>query len=127
MTAGTYLGQPPDRIRATLRLLQHFRAFLASTCTEMRDPYDHQWREAAQRLTKGQAQRKLTWLVHIAINRKAGWADDGSTVSDKERHLRQLAYRLNTPRLIVREDELGEWRAWIMARLPERITTREQE
>lgn len=63
------------------------------------------------------------WLVAMAINRRAGWPDDPSTCrgscqplpdgryppradGDREyRHLRLLAGRVNTPRLIVRANE----------------------
>ena len=79
------------------------------------------------------------WLVQMAINRRAGWPDDptlgrGSAMPvagrypakaefDTYRHLWQLAGRINTPRLIVREGELGEWRRLILARIPDRITS----
>jgi len=82
-----------------------------------------------------------TWLVDMAINRRAGWLDDpwtfGTTqpvqtrdglrlpwiIADgnAERHLRQLAGRINTPRLRVYESELGEWRTYLMRRLPNRF------
>lgn len=61
------------------------------------------------------------WLVDMAINRRAGWPDDpgllrGSAMpvngcypkraSDQEwRDLQTLARKVNTPRLIVREEE----------------------
>jgi hypothetical protein len=73
---GAYSGQRHDAIAATLALLRHFRAFLASDCREMRDPYEvAEWRDGASRLDKPAAQRKLSWLVHVAINRKAGIPD----------------------------------------------------
>lgn len=81
------------------------------------------------------------WLVHMAINRRAGWPDDpshtrGSAMPVDGRyphkseacrysHLRNLARSLNTPRLIVRDGELGEWRRLIRRRLPERIYAEE--
>lgn len=77
------------------------------------------------------------WLVEQAINRRAGWPDDPSTTrgsarpiagrypskaeGDTYRHLRQLAARINTPRLIVRPTECGEWRRLIEARIPDRL------
>lgn len=81
------------------------------------------------------------WLVNVAINRRAGWPDDpthsrGSCQpvrrngiriyppkarGDEFRHLRQLADKINTPRLIVRISELGEWRKLLMARIPKRF------
>jgi hypothetical protein len=82
-----------------------------------------------------------TWMVNQAINRRAGWPDDpgcsrGSAlpiagkypekaVGERFNHLRLLSYRLNTPRLVVRETELGEWRKLLKARIPDRITMRE--
>jgi hypothetical protein len=77
------------------------------------------------------------WLVHMAINRRAGWLDDPSHVrgsavpvdgkyprkaeGSQYSHLRNLARSINTPRLIVRDGELGQWRKLIRLRLPERI------
>ena len=75
------------------------------------------------------------WLVNEAINRRAGWLEDRHTrgtvrpvagrfprkaAGDWQRHLRQIAWRVNTPRLIVRESELGEHR-WLLARMPHRF------
>ena len=114
------------------------------------------------------------WLVHQAINRRAGWPDDpgcsrgsctpvrahaGMQDSRRDRqgyavgyrvgsarfvstpsdtlvyprkaqgevfgHLRTLARKINTPRLIVRLSELGEWRAALVARMPNRFTTQQ--
>jgi hypothetical protein len=79
------------------------------------------------------------WLVEQAINRRAGWPDDPSSTrgsampthdgryptkasGDKYAHIRRLACALNTPRLIVREGELGEWRRLILERVPQRIS-----
>ena len=83
------------------------------------------------------------WLVNMAINRRAGWPDDpslwrGSAMpvegrypkkasGDAWNHLRLLAQDLNTPRLIVREARCGEWRRLILARLPHRLTRRDDE
>ena len=78
------------------------------------------------------------WLVNVAINRRAGWPDDpslsrGSAMpvngryprkasGDNYNHLGLIAYEINTPRLIVREARLGEWRKLILKRLPDRIS-----
>lgn len=78
------------------------------------------------------------WLVNMAVNRRAGWPDDptcsrGSAMpvkgcypkkaaGDAYRHLRTIAREVNTPRLIVRPGQLGEWRRLILARIPDRIT-----
>lgn len=80
------------------------------------------------------------WLVEQAINRRAGWVEDPHTRGtmmpidgdrvprkargDWQRHLRLIAREVNTPRLIVRLERLGEHR-WLAARLPHRITTAE--
>jgi hypothetical protein len=64
---GVYLNQPVEKIRATVKLLQYYRAFLRSDCTEAKDP--QQW---GFYLNKSQARRRLYWLIDIAINRKAG-------------------------------------------------------
>ncbi len=83
------------------------------------------------------------WLVNQAINRRAGWVEDPHTrgssppigcghgssrrtplyrkaCGDWQRHLRLIAHELNTPRLIVRAQRLGEHQ-WLIARLPNRI------
>ena len=77
------------------------------------------------------------WLVMMAINRRAGWPDDpscsrGSAMpvngrypvkasGDAYNHLRRIARDVNTPRLIVRPGQLGEWRRLLLARIPHRI------
>ncbi len=83
------------------------------------------------------------WLVTQAINRRAGWVEDpytrGSSMpipcghgssrreglyrkarGDWQRHLRLIAVEVNTPRLVVRRQRLGEHQ-WLAARLPHRI------
>lgn len=78
------------------------------------------------------------WLVHQAVNRRAGWPDDPShhrgsaypvagryprkAEGDTFNHLCLLARKINTPRLIVRWGELGDWRRLISNRIPSRIT-----
>lgn len=79
------------------------------------------------------------WLVEQAINRRGGWPDDPGcsrgtctpvngkyprkAIGESMNHLRCLAHYINTPRVIVRECELGEWRRLLMSRIPHRITT----
>lgn len=76
-----------------------------------------------------------TWLVDMAINRRAGWVEDlhsrtcydgkampWKATGDAQRHLIQIAHDVNTPRLTVRLQRLGEWRKWLAKRLPERFT-----
>ena len=41
---------------------------------------------------------------------------------DAYRHLQLIARQINTPRLIVRPQQLGEWRRFFEARLPDRLT-----
>lgn len=75
------------------------------------------------------------WLVNQAINRRAGWLEDphtrGTTMpvdgrfprkarGDWQRTLRLIAREVNTPRLIVRAQRLGEHR-WLLDRLPHRF------
>jgi hypothetical protein len=50
-------------------MLDHFRRFLRSDKERMVDPYSGWTRDA---LTKAQARAKLSWLIHVAINRRAG-------------------------------------------------------
>ncbi len=77
------------------------------------------------------------WLLHMAINRRAGWPDDPSCIrgsampvngkyprkasGDTYNHLRHLAHAVNMSRRIVRLGELGEWRKLLMERIPGRI------
>ncbi len=113
MTTGAYAGQSHDAIVATLGLLKHYQAFLASSCTEMRDPNEiAQWRDGATRLDKAAARQRLTWLIHVAINRKAGVLDHplnhrGTPTrkhdADYERGQRQDRNEINHPRLIIRQ------------------------
>lgn len=75
------------------------------------------------------------WLLDMAINRRAGWAEDphafGScqpvngklprfATGDAQRHIRQIADRVNA-RIVVRATELGEWKRYLTARIPERF------
>jgi hypothetical protein len=73
----------------------------------------------------------------MAINRHAGWPDDPSHTRGsampvdgkyphkaegiRYSHLRNLARAINTPRLIVRDGELGERRKLVRRRIPKRI------
>lgn len=78
-----------------------------------------------------------TWLLNMAINRRAGWVEDphsyGSVqpvrgklprfaTGDAQRHIDQIGHRVNS-RAIVRPQELGEWGPYLMARIPERFHT----
>lgn len=90
---GAYIGKPHAAIAATLATIKHFRAFLSSNCRIMHDPYSG-WMK--NELTKEQAQKKLTWLINVAINRKAG-------IPDHVEHweVKRFARDVNTPRLRV--------------------------
>lgn len=75
------------------------------------------------------------WLVNQAVNRRAGWLEDlhtrGTTKpvggcfprkarGDWQRNLWLIAREVNTPRLVVRVERLGEHR-WLAQRLPHRF------
>jgi hypothetical protein len=79
-----------------------------------------------------------TWLVNMAINRRAGWPDDPSFSrgsarplpdgryppkggGDYFRHGQLIARKVNTPRLVVPASCLGEWRHALMRRIPHRF------
>ena len=81
-----------------------------------------------------------SWLVNQAINRRAGWMEAPSLSrgtarpnhrgqfprragGDYHRHLALIAREINTPRLIVREEQLGEHR-WLADQMPGRIERR---
>jgi hypothetical protein len=115
MRTGAYIGQDRKAIRATLGTLQHFRDFLRSDCRRMIDPYSG-WQR--NEMDKAQAQQKLTWLVNVAINRKAGIAD---RVTDWE--LVRFARDVNTPRLRVYARHCPKR---YRARLAHRLTTEEE-
>lgn len=76
------------------------------------------------------------WLLDMAINRRAGWAEDphafGSVMpvrgklprratGDAQRTIHRIAREVNTPRLIVRAQTLGEWRDYLLRKIPERF------
>lgn len=78
------------------------------------------------------------WLLDVAINRRAGWAEDRHSrdiaqpirgklprfaSGDAQRHLRLIADEVNSPRLIVRETRLGEWKRYLTRKLPGRFTS----
>ncbi len=76
------------------------------------------------------------WLVDMAINRRAGWAEDphafGScqpvrgklpryATGDAQRHIGQLAYEINS-RARVMEQRIGSpWRGYLLRALPDRF------
>ena len=71
---GVYVKEPVEKIRATVKLLQYYRAFFRSDCREAKDP--QQWgsylNKTQARLSGRQARRRLHWLIDVAINRKSG-------------------------------------------------------
>lgn len=83
----------------------------------------------------------IDWLIQTAINRRAGEVEDRHArvsgrlnhrgalcrrmTGDARRHLAQIAYKVNTPRLIVRPRELGEWGSYLRPRLAHRLTVDE--
>lgn len=78
-----------------------------------------------------------SWLIDMAIARRMRWPEDPTHTrgcarpvngqypirysGDRYRHLLQLSYRINTPNLVVRENELGEWHDMLMKRIPDRF------
>jgi len=107
---------------------------------EIRNTLAHLQRCRAAR-TAGYPVRYITdpaWLVEQAINRRAGWPEDPSAQrgsclpvhgtyprkasGTRYTHLRTLSGAINTPRRIVHTGDLGEWRKWLMKRLPKRFT-----
>lgn len=132
---GGHASSSAEAIHATLGLLRHFRAFVASDCREMRDPFEvEQWRDGASRLTKPQAATRLTWLVQMAISRKGGRclsindSRAGASLNhrgqpcrkesaDYQRGLTQDAIAVNTPRLRVYQFRTSE----LYRRLPHRL------
>lgn len=65
---------PKESVRATLAVIKSYRRFIREGQADqvMIDPLD-EWR--IEKLTKQQAQEKLTWLVHVAIGRRGGIPD----------------------------------------------------
>lgn len=78
-------GQPTTigQIRGTLRLLRWYRAFIRSDANQAKIPGD--W--FATTMTRAEAQRRLTEMVLVAIQRK-GWAESGASdaVKREERY-----------------------------------------
>jgi len=62
-----YQNSSHEWIVATLRLLRYFKAFIDSDCSLMPDPINDGFT-----LTKQQARDRLTYMVHVAINRRGG-------------------------------------------------------
>ncbi len=73
------------------------------------------------------------WLLDVAIGRRAGWAEDPHSygivnakvlprraTGDAQRNLGQIARKVNS-RAVMRSQELGSWKTYIMARIPERF------
>ena len=125
---------PNTPVGNTLALLTHFRAFLASPCTRMKDPMDS-W---GSELSKPEAQRKLSWLVNMAISRRGGeclslnnaTAGAGKNHRGKPRrkecgdYVRGLLHdrnALNTPRLRIYQLNTPE----LQQRFANRIVSRE--
>jgi hypothetical protein len=98
------------RIRGTIRLLHYLRLFLASKCTRAKHP--SQWGDT---LTKPEARRHLSMLIHVAINRKAGIPDVMCRKQESDyqvslwRDCRAVRDRVNC-RVIVRRFETAEIR-----------------
>jgi hypothetical protein len=63
------VGCTVEQIRGTVKLIRYYRQFIRSNYEKCHDPTG-QW--ASDPLTKDRAQRRLTSMIHLAINRKAG-------------------------------------------------------
>ena len=75
------------------------------------------------------------WLMNAAINRRAGYLPDpdfsyyyaqpvngrfpSRYTGNRLSHLENIARNLNTPNLVVRKTELGEWKSLLLKRIPE--------
>jgi hypothetical protein len=107
-------------VGATLRMLRHYQAFLRSEYAEMRSPEGH-W---GVHYAKPEAARRLEFLIHVAVNRRAGLDDVRGRKwdDDYQRTMRLDADRINragTQRLIVRVTEITTpgWRQRFAHRL----------
>lgn len=116
-----YTNKSHESIVATLNLLRWYRAFIASDKERAHDPMGHPYDRNI--ITKAEARHTLTWLINVAINRKAGIPDvvGRKQDSDYQRGLRQDKDRANTPRLIVRRFTTPE----LNQRLQHRLYTEE--
>ncbi len=135
MREGAYKDSTHDEIVGTLIRLRNMRRFVRSSFEWMVDPWSD-WRDT---LTRDEAQRKLTWLLHVAINRRAGWPDDPSDMrgscmpvrgrfpkragGNYYRDLSRVAFTIRMPRRRVCVSELGECRGLLMKRIPGRFAT----
>lgn len=93
----TYLDFPHKQVVATLALLKHFRAFLASKCDGMRDPLEPHFPRVRD---KAWARRKLNELIDVAICRKGsidmraddqrwiGWKRDQQALANIKNRIR---------------------------------------
>lgn len=72
-TTPTIAGTPVTiaQVRGTIKLLDFYRRFLKSACERCVNPEDRY----GNAMTQAQARRRLSFLVNLAINRKAGIPD----------------------------------------------------
>jgi hypothetical protein len=88
-----------EQVRGTIALLDYFRRFLRSACAECKCPEDRY--RTGRRLDRHQARRRLTYLIDMAINRKAGIPDVPSRKHESDyqirifRDMRALHDRIN--------------------------------
>lgn len=80
------------RIQTTVKLLTWYRAFIRSNCERAKIPGEL----FGETMTKEEAQRKLTFLVDVAVNRRAGIPDKQGRKQEYEHQigLRRDKYRL---------------------------------
>jgi hypothetical protein len=73
-----YGGEPCtlEQIKGTLALLRYYKRFLASGKELCVDPEDRWARYGCLHMSRGQARKRLRYLIDVAINRKAGIPDE---------------------------------------------------
>jgi hypothetical protein len=110
----TYAGATVTReqVRATVKLLNYYRRFLASNCLRCVNTED---RDFPERMDKEQTRRRVAFLINTAINRKAGIPDRIGRKQSTDyqaslyRDCRAVRDRINR-RVIVRQFETAEIR-----------------
>ena len=99
--------EKPSAVSATVGMLKHFKAFLESNYQRMNDP-SRGWPPV--QLNKDAAQRRLTSLVDIAVNRRAGIPDKFASelLAGKWNEILELASRLrrDDPEILARWQHL---------------------
>ena len=104
-----------EQIRGTANLLRYYRRFLKSNYERCRVVENADWFPDPDGMTKAKVRRRLAFLVHVAINRKAGVPDAVGRKQDTDyqrslwRDVRAVRDKVNR-RVIVRQFETPEIR-----------------